>query len=245
VTILELLIAVSLISFIVLALYKMFDQTQEQMRRAVREVDKFETGRSAAELLRRDLSQLVAAYSPLGIYALNFFTGTNWATTAFGMTNNGTNVHMNNLDDVYFLAFDAEATPTNWMAMRYWVADSTAPVSNVTAGLGTLYRWTTNANRFSTNFQGNINYATSQRVADNVVHFRVVGTTNGFAVPPGGYLTNADVPTHVTVELGYVDGKTASRARAFAPADMVSFLSTNVDSVHLFRMHIPIRNSQQ
>jgi len=64
-------------------------------------------------------------------------------------------------------------------------------------------------------------------------------------VPPGGYLTNADVPTHVTVELGYVDGKTASRARAFAPADMVSFLSTNVDSVHLFRMHIPIRNSQQ
>lgn len=245
VTILELLIAVSLISFIVLALYKMFDQTQEQMRRAVREVDKFESGRSAAELLRRDLSQLVAAYSPLGINALNFYTGTNWSTTAFGMTNNGTNVHMNNLDDVYFLAFDAEATPTNWMAMRYWVADSAAPVSNVTAGLGTLYRWATNANRYSTNFQGNINYATSQRVADNVVHFRVVGTTNGFAVPPGGFLTNADVPTHVTVELGYVDAKTASRARAFAPADMVTFLSTNVDSVHLFRMHIPIRNSQQ
>jgi len=78
-----------------------------------------------------------------------------------------------------------------------------------------------------------------------VVHFRVVGTTNGFAVPPGGFLTNADVPTHVTVELGYVDAKTASRARSFGPVDMVSFLSTNVDSVHLFRMHIPIRNSQQ
>jgi len=246
VTILELLIAVSLISFIVLALYNMFDQTQEQMRKAVREVDKFESGRSAAELLRRDLSQLVAAYSPLGSSALNFFTGTNWATTAFGMTNNGTNIHMNTLDDVYFLAFDAEATPTNWLAMRYWVADSTAPVSNVTAGLGTLYRWTTSGNRFSPTYQ-TINYAASnpQRVAENVVHFRVVGTTNGFAVPPGGFLTNADVPTHVTVELGYVDAKTASRARSFGPVDMVSFLSTNVDSVHLFRMHIPIRNSQQ
>jgi hypothetical protein len=241
---LELLIAVSLISFIVLALYKMFDQTQEQMRRAVREVDKFETGRSAAELLRRDLSQLVAAYSPLGGSAANFFTTTNWATTAFGMTNNGTNVHMNTLDDVYFLAFDAEATPTNWMAMRYWVADSTNPLVPVPAGLGALYRWSVNSNRFTPNFQI---FPTNnhQRVADNVVHFRVVGTTNGFAVPPGGFLTNADVPTHVTVELGYVDGKTAGRARAFAPADMVSFLSTNVDSVHLFRMHIPIRNSQQ
>lgn len=44
VTILELLVAVSLISFIILALYQMFDRTQVQMRKAVREVDKFEGG---------------------------------------------------------------------------------------------------------------------------------------------------------------------------------------------------------
>lgn len=58
VTVLELLVAVSLISFIVLALYQMFDRTQVQMRRAVREVDKFESGRAVVDILRRDLVQL-------------------------------------------------------------------------------------------------------------------------------------------------------------------------------------------
>ncbi|NBV20835.1 MAG: hypothetical protein EBS05_02410 [Proteobacteria bacterium] len=58
VTILELMVAVSLISFIILALYQMFDRTQGLMRGAVREADKFENGRAAMDILRRDLSQM-------------------------------------------------------------------------------------------------------------------------------------------------------------------------------------------
>ena len=58
VTILELMVAVSLISFIILALYGMFDRTQAQMRRAVRETDKFESGRSVTDIIRKDLAQL-------------------------------------------------------------------------------------------------------------------------------------------------------------------------------------------
>lgn len=58
VTLLELLVAISLVSFIILALYQMFDRTQTQMRRAVRETDKFETGRSTMDTIRRDLTQL-------------------------------------------------------------------------------------------------------------------------------------------------------------------------------------------
>lgn len=249
VTILELLVAVSLISFIVLVLYQMFDQTQEQMRRAVREVDKFETGRAAAELLKRDVAQMVPARSLLGSAAVNYFAGTSWAATAFGMTNNGTNVQVNTLDDVYFLAFDAEATPTNWAAVRYRVADSANPNLPVTAGLGTLYRWTTNANRFTTSFQlqaqaTNTPVQYFQRVADNIVHLRISGITNGVAVPSGGFLTNTELPSHVSIELGYVDAKTAGRARAMGSAAMTTYLSTNVDSVHLFRLQIPIRNGQ-
>jgi hypothetical protein len=76
VTILELLVAVTLVSFIVLALYQMFDRTQVQMRRAVRETDKYESGRSTMDIIRRDLSQLgaVKTLQESGVGAI----GTNW-----------------------------------------------------------------------------------------------------------------------------------------------------------------------
>lgn len=252
VTMLELLVAMSLLSFIILSLYQMFDRTQAQMRKAVREVDKFESGRASSDLLQRDVSQMVAANSPLGAAAVNFYTSTNWSGGAFAMTNNGTNfVQQNVLHDVYFLTFDPAATPTNWMAVGYRVASSTNATSIAPGGMGTLYRWTTNANRFSTDFQlGFFSTATAgyfQRVVDNVVHFRVNGVTNGAVVPPGGYLTNADLPGAIEIELGYVDSKTADRGRGIAATtnQLQSYLSTNVDSVHLFRLHVPIRTGQQ
>lgn len=80
VTILELLVAVTLVSFIILALYQMFDRTQVQMRRAVRETDKFESGRSVMDIIRRDLTQMgaVKTLQESGVGAI----GTNWS----GMT---------------------------------------------------------------------------------------------------------------------------------------------------------------
>jgi len=249
VTLLELMVAVSLISIIILALYEMFDRTQLQMRRAVRDVDKFESSRAAADILQRDLPQMVAANSTQGASAVNFFTGTNWSDGAFGMTNNGTQVQQNVLHDLFFVSFDSAATPNNWMAVAYRVASSTNPLVPA-PGLGTLYRWVTNANRFSTNFQSS--YATAaatnyQRVVDNVVHFRVTGITNGAPMPPGGYLTNTELPGVVEIELGYMDSKTAGRARGIAASSnqFRQYLSTNVDSVHIFRMRIPVRPGQQ
>ena len=250
VTMLELLVAMSLLSFIILSLYQMFDRTQAQMRKAVRDVDKFESGRASSDLLQRDFSQMVAANSTNGSTAVNFFTTTNWSGGAFGMTNNGTNpVQQNVLHDVFFLSFDPAATPTNWMAIGYRVASSTNALTLATGGLGTLYRWTTNANRFTPTLQSS--YSTSagsnfQRVVDNVVHFRVTGITNGVALPVGGYLTNHALPAVVELELGYVDSKTADRARGIAATtnQLQSYLSTNVDSVHLFRLHVPIRTGQ-
>ena len=75
VTILELMVAVSLITFIILSLYQMFDRTQSLMRGAVRESDKFENGRAAMDILKRDLSQLGYIKS---IYAANVGAVTNW-----------------------------------------------------------------------------------------------------------------------------------------------------------------------
>ncbi len=259
VTILELMVAVSLISFIILALYQMFDTTQTQMRRTVREVDKFESGRAAAELLKRDVSQMTAGNSSAGVGAANFFVGTNasgtdWSAGAFTMINNGTNIVLQNTLQVgYFVSFDPVATPTNWTAVAYRVASSTNPTVAADYGLGTLYRWSTNANRFSTALQsayfgGSGPPAGSfQRIVDNVVHFRVTGITNGVPVPVNGFLTNNVLPSHVEIELGYLDSRTAERARGMLPntSAVRASLATNVANVHLFRLQIPIRTGQQ
>ncbi|NBU09033.1 MAG: prepilin-type N-terminal cleavage/methylation domain-containing protein [Proteobacteria bacterium] len=85
VTILELMVAVSLISFIILALYQMFDRTQSLMRGAVREADKFENGRAAMDILRRDLSQLGYVKQPFdsGTGAITNWTGISLPPTAY------------------------------------------------------------------------------------------------------------------------------------------------------------------
>ena len=268
VTILELMVAVSLISIIILVLYQMFDTTQTQMRKAVRDVDKFESGRAAADILQRDLSQMVVARSPLGASAANFYAATNWSSGAFDMLDASNNVvQANVLQDVFFLAFDSTATPTNWLGVGYRVASSTNPTTVAVAGLGTLYRWSTNANRFSTNFQSlfvsNLPPVVYfQRVVDNVVHFRVNAVTNGVVVaitnvsiPPlpdpwkAAVLTNSDLPSHVQVELGYVDSRTAARALGMAGPSNVSlvrgYLATNLDAVHVFRLNVPVRTGLQ
>lgn len=263
VTILELLVAVSLISFIILALYQMFDRTQVQMRKAVREVDKFEGGRAAAELVQRDLSQMVAGNSSAGMLAVNFYASTNWSAGSFAMTNNGTNVVQQNLlQDLYFVGLDPAATPYNWMGVSYRVADRSDPTSPATYGLGTLWRWTTNANRFDPGLQQRLFSqfpppAFWQRVADNVVHFRVTAITSGVpvmatnvAVPAltwAAVLTNNVLPAHLEVELGYVDSRTAERARGYLPNTNLAraYLSTNLDAVQMFRLHVPIRPGLQ
>ena len=53
----ELLLAVSLMSVIVFGLYSMFNETQKALRSNVRQVDVLEAGRAAIELLVSDLEQ--------------------------------------------------------------------------------------------------------------------------------------------------------------------------------------------
>ncbi len=258
------MVAVSLISFIILALYQMFDTTQTQMRRTVREVDKFESGRAAAELLKRDFAQMVAGNSTAGTTGANFYAGMTWSGGTFAMTNNGTNiVQQNVMNDTFFVSFDPAATPANWTLVYYRVASSTNHSTPATYGLGTLYRWTTNANRFSTNLEWRLFGQAPpaqywQRVAENVVHFNVVAITNGTPVVAtnvyvasiltvAAVLTNTTLPSHVGLELGYLDSRTAERARGMLPntGAVRASLATNVANVHLFRLQIPIRTGQQ
>jgi prepilin-type N-terminal cleavage/methylation domain-containing protein len=57
-TVLELLVAISILAIIVFALYQMFHQTQKAMRGNVTQVDVMESGRAAMEMMARELSQI-------------------------------------------------------------------------------------------------------------------------------------------------------------------------------------------
>src|SRR5688572_1392290 len=57
-TIVELLVAVTIMTLIILALYGMFDQTQKALRGNMTQVDIFEGGRAAMDILTRELEQM-------------------------------------------------------------------------------------------------------------------------------------------------------------------------------------------
>jgi len=63
-SLIEMLVAVGLLSVVILALYAMFDQTQRALRGSVGQVDVFEGSRSALELMSKDLEHA----RPAGVF---------------------------------------------------------------------------------------------------------------------------------------------------------------------------------
>src|SRR5437867_10550384 len=63
-TIVELLVAISVLTLIVLVLYGLFDQVQRALRGNVAQVDVLEGGRSAMQLMAGELEQMDAGNLP-------------------------------------------------------------------------------------------------------------------------------------------------------------------------------------
>src|SRR5437588_8903404 len=63
-TVVELLVAISVMTLIVLVLYGLFDQVQRALRGNVAQVDVLEGGRSATQLMAGDLEQMEAGSLP-------------------------------------------------------------------------------------------------------------------------------------------------------------------------------------
>lgn len=61
-TVLELLLAVTLTSLVVFALYSMFNQTQRALKGNVNQVDVMEGGRATTELMAREMEQMAPSY---------------------------------------------------------------------------------------------------------------------------------------------------------------------------------------
>jgi hypothetical protein len=173
----ELLLAVSLTSVIIFALYGMFHQTQKALRSSITQVDVLEAGRATMDMLGRELAEM----SPCGLaHGTNFMVQVSEVYKVIKpvvqplpgtgpFKPNQQPFRTNLLQDVFLLSrFNKEFNGTVY---RVLYANN---------GVGTLSRFTTNvpiaylsSNNLITNvlLQPPTNLV---RIADGVIHFRMV-----------------------------------------------------------------------
>ena len=268
-SLIELMLAVSISTVIIAALYAVFNQTQRALRSNVNQVDVLESGRAAMDLITRQLA-LMAAMGRTNTPNLVLFRTPTIAPViqplpsapggliAFARTNS--------LWQVYFAA--REGARLDGTGFR---------VTDAANGVGTLgqlnislaIRDLTGANLIpAMMLAAETNYS---RVIDGVIHFRVQAfDSRGYPMVlqyqdgdevndryPGvrlerdrGLRTETQttffyraLPAYVEVELGILEPQTLEQYRSFPlNSDFArKFLADHVGQVHLFRQRVPIR----
>jgi type II secretory pathway pseudopilin PulG len=242
-SLIEILIAVSLLAVIMLGLLAMFYQTQRAMRLGSTQVDVLETGRAVMQTLTDDLKQMVASGDFTNVLALT-------TSTLVQPRNFGDEPQSNRLQEIFFLRREND----RWIGTGYFV-DPITP----NGGAGSLHRFNqtlpvsrSNAlpvlyNMFVTSVPTN-----TPRVAERIIHLQLkaydrTGTNIGFS---DFTYTNEFLPAYVDIELGVLEPRTFDRFRAKYPGPpdtgkaALDYLASQIDRVHLFRQRIPIRTVQ-
>ena len=257
-TLLELMVAMSLLTIIILGLYKMFDRTQQIMRDGVREVDFAEAGRLANGLMLKDLQQIYpSGQSVSQTNVTNFYvqpvslnSATPMAPAAQLLVDNTLRQH--ELQEFYLLS-KAKA----WHGIGYFIAPPQPPTQGdlelFQAGVGTLYRVEFSTNTLHTNLNDmyalykNPPVSDIQQVVDGVIHMRIRAYTNGILVGTNGIpeidfaLTNRTIPSHVDLEFGLLDRKSLQEARGIPGTIGTSnLLYRYANRVQMYRTRLPI-----
>lgn len=270
-TLVEILVASTLLLVIVIGLMAAFNQTQRAFRNGIKDTDVSEGARSALELIARDVQQMSASQLQSNV---NFHTGLSaLAGLPVAISNpTGGNLKTNVLQDMFFLSY-----ATNWTGIGFQVLD---PVRLDSGNIyGTLYRFSTNSNQLYVNeFYGASLRLPSQlaqsgqlnRVLDGVVHFRVTplnregvsfevlrnqGRLPSTNVVVGSDVLNSvvygsnyefqerEVPAYVEIELGIVEPVILEQLKSLPPAAQRQYLQEQAGKMHIYRQQIPIRTA--
>jgi len=208
----EILVAIALLSIIALGLFAMFNQTQRAFRSSMTQTDVLEAGRAVADMLGREIEQM----TPSGRNAINT-SAQILKVLPLTQPLPGSALWRTNLLEDFFLLTRQNQT---WVGIGYCVRTNdstghlwlpeTGPASGQ-VGVGSLYRFTMTTNllqgvapnrglpadpgqllrAFQTASQPGSTLI-SNRVCDGVVHFRFrMFATNGFPIFSDGSRTNA------------------------------------------------------
>ena len=269
-TIVELLVAISILTLIVLVLYGLFDQVQKALRSNVAQIDVHEGGRAGMELMSRELEQMQAGNLLTNVNLFTRFTAIPYRQA---LLDAGAD-RVNALEEIFFLSLSNK----HWIGTAYRVLTLNTngiPTNFATTGVGTLCRLSTNthvADFRSPSLYSQLlnNSATNlfkfQRVIDGVIHFRVraydhngllitnnfntnilsgvLVTTNVFDkdVEYSYAFTNKALPAYLEIELGVLEPQVAERYRSYPNATVASnYLARRAGAIHLFQQRVPIR----
>lgn len=238
-SLIEVLVAVTLMSVIVLGLLAMFSEVQRAFRTGITQVDIMESGRSGMELVSREIEQTTPTRQT---ESANFYAAWNGYALVQALPGKdpaGNNQSRTNvLQDVLFTTRENQT----WLGVGYRVVFNQSSV-------GTLCRYVVGSSALDPAAIASLDSFTfrssSNRIADGVVHFRVlaydavgnlitpydIAPRINYVVPFGitdqigvsnqvpanlsyeyHFRSNA-VPAYVDIELGILEQKTVEKTR--------------------------------
>ncbi len=266
-TLVEMMVATSILVVMMLGLTAMFNQTQRAFRSGLKQVDVFESGRAVADLLARDFNSLADSEVP-GV--VNLYHGYDPVNDL--IQPNGSIIRTNQLEFLFLLSH----ANNQWDGIGYtFITNSGVP------GVATLYRFTvsTNAERVSNNLYKLYGKAVADvllgtaptnfnRVAEGIIHFKVrTLNAQGIELAPlptdyyglplntflqfkagmtftnGTMISTNGIPNTVEVEIGILEPQTWEQAKSVGNPQ--AFLQKQAGKVHIFRQQIPIRNASR
>lgn len=256
-TLVEMMVATSLLVVMMLGLTAMFNQTQRAFRSGLKQVDVFEGGRAVADLMTRDFESL-SDMATLG--KISFYYGDHsYGGYSELIQPNGSLLRTNRVQYI----FGQSRIGSDWIATGYCFKPSEA------IGVMTLYRFTAQTN--TPNNSLDVSYRTAiksmlstgvagtnlHRVADGIISLKVRAfNKEGLEIAPGtNYLTfpitnfvggvyqTNRLPAQLEIELGILEPQTLEQAKSVA--DPKAYLERQIGKVHIFRQQIPIRNASR
>src|SRR5436190_17457756 len=204
-TVVELLVAVSVMTLIVLVLYGLFDQVQKALHGNVAQVDVLEGGRATMQLCSGEMEQIAAGTVP---GSTNLFIGLTAMPYQQALLTPGTN-RVNVLQQIFFLSHFNKS----WVGTGYRVLslNSNGIATAVAEGVGTLCRYSVTVNDadfpnlpaagpLRTNLFWQVmnwppapspsNLTNYQQVMEGVIHFRVRAFDNSGLLITNSFVTN-------------------------------------------------------
>lgn len=191
----EILVVVALLSLIVVGLLAMFSQTQRAFRAGLTQTDVLESGRVAGDLIARELEQIAPAYQA----SANFVAWLPNYTPVRQALPGSTVLRTNLTEDLFFL----HRRNQEWVGIGYFVRTNdpkTGVLGLSPLGVGTLYRFETNATTLSGRTPLNLynEYLAAKnsefratKLLGGVMHFKVR------AFDTNGSWITADLPNNV------------------------------------------------
>jgi len=254
-SLIEIMVAVTLLLVIVFGLLAVFSQTQRAFRTGMTQLDVLESGRALLELLNEEIQE-ASPLPPLGLTSFKMIRPGLSNTVQLDLPGDAAKFDAT-LQNIYFI----RRINDRWIGESY-------QVSNDFPGVASLYRLSvsvtgqTQVAWLAANIQAwrvEDKKMPFEKIADGIIHLRAIpfdnqglpllpdpGITNGANVifhsgPNTGYeFLNDGLPNSVEIELAVLEPNTLEQVRA--RNGNLSYINRQADRIHFFKRRIQLPN---